>query len=166
MRHTVVSRVQAPHVRVVKSQGGPPQKKASKRSDELLDSNSDSDSASSSDDSCDGESLALAPLVKRELNQGSKRWHSMHMYRLSLVGSAIRKLSYGLSIARDACGVWKVESVLLASLKTDMSRDWSCKSERRRLRFGISCIPCNSMPKLPPPPRALSPPPPHSRMAI
>ena len=26
-------------------------------------------------------SLALAPVVKRELDRGSKRWHSMHLYR-------------------------------------------------------------------------------------
>ena len=46
----------------------------------------------------------------------------------SLVGSAIGKFSSGVSIARGACGVWKVRSALLASLKTKMSCDWSCKS--------------------------------------
>ena len=52
----------------------------------------------------------------------------------SLVGSAIGKFSYGASIARGACGVWKVRSALLASLKIEMSRAGSCKSGRRRLR--------------------------------
>ena len=80
VRHTVVTRVEAPHVRALKSQGGPKKKEAAKRTQELSDSNSDSDSNSSSDGSCDGDPLALAPLVKRELDCGSKRWHSMHMY--------------------------------------------------------------------------------------
>ena len=81
VRRNVVTRVEAPHVRALKSQGGPQKKQAAKRSQESPDSNSDSDSNSSSDGSCDGESLALAPLVKRELDRGSKRWHSMHLYR-------------------------------------------------------------------------------------
>ena len=81
VRRTVVTRVEAPHVRALKSQGGPKKQKAAKRSQELSDSNSDSDSNSSSDGNCDGESLALAPLVKRKLDRGSKRWHSMHLYR-------------------------------------------------------------------------------------
>ena len=129
----------------------------------MPDSNSDFDADSSSDGSCDGESIALAPLVKRELDRGSKRSHSMHLYRPpSLVGSAIGKFSYGASIARGPCGVWKVRSALLASLKTKMSRDGSCKSAMRRLRLGRSCIPRNPMPKLPPLPRVLCPPPPPS----
>ena len=83
VRRTVVTRVEAPHLRAVKSQGGPKKKKAAKRSQELSDSNSDCDSVSdsSSDGSCDGETLAVAPLVKRELDCGSKRWHSVHLYR-------------------------------------------------------------------------------------
>ena len=81
VRRTVVTCVEAPHVRALKSQGGPKNKKAAKRSQELSYSNSDSDSNSSSDGSYDGESLALAPLVRRESDRGSKRWHSMHLYR-------------------------------------------------------------------------------------
>ena len=92
VRRTVVTRVEAPHVPALKSQGGPQKKKAAKRSQELSASNSDSDSDSSSDGSCDGESLALAPLVKRELDRGSKRWHSMHLYRpLFTCGQCHRK---------------------------------------------------------------------------
>ena len=72
-RRNVVTRVEAPYVRALKSQGGPQKKKAAKRSQELSDSNSDSNSNSSSDGSCDGESLALAPLVKREVDRGSKQ---------------------------------------------------------------------------------------------
>ena len=49
----------------------------------MSDPNSDSDCYSSSDGSCDGEPLALAPVVKRESDLGSKRWHSMHLYRPS-----------------------------------------------------------------------------------
>ena len=77
----------------------------------------------------------------------------------SLVGSAIGKFSYGASIARGACGVWKVRSALLTSLKTEMSSDGSCNSGRRMLRLGRSCNPSNPMLKLPPPPRVLCPPP-------
>ena len=84
----------------------------------------------------------------------------------SLVGSAIGKFSYGVSIARGACGGWKVRSALLVSLKTEMSRDGSCKSGRRKLKLGRSCIPRKPMPKLSPPPRVLCPPPPHTRVAI
>ena len=101
VRRTVVTRSEAPHVRALKSQGGPKNKKAAKRSQELSDSNSDSHSNSSSDGSCDGESVALAPLVKRELDRGSKRWHSMHLYRPPFTcGQCNRKVflwwSYGL----------------------------------------------------------------------
>ena len=56
--------------------------------------------------------------------------------------------------------------IAIGSLKTEMSHDGSCKSGRRRLRLGRFCIPRNPMPKLPPPPRVLCPPPRHNRMAI
>ena len=58
----------------------------------------------------------------------------------ALVGSAIGTFSYGASIARGACSVWKVRSALLASLKIEMSRAGSCKIGRSRLRLGRSCI--------------------------
>ena len=59
----------------------------------MSDSNSDSDSDSSSYGSCDGEPLALAPLVKRELDRGSKRWHSMHLdHPLFTFGQCHRKV--------------------------------------------------------------------------
>ena len=70
----------------------------------MSDSNSDSGFHSSWDGSCDGEPLALAPLVRHELDCGSKRWHAMHLYP-PLVGSAIGKFSYGASIASGAFGV-------------------------------------------------------------
>ena len=58
----------------------------------------------------------------------------------SLVRNAIGKFSYGPSIARGACDIWKVRSALLASLKAEMSRDGSCKSGTvtGTIRCGIS----------------------------
>ena len=70
VRCTVVTHVEVPHVCALKSQGGPQKDKVAKRSQELSNS-----SNSSSDGSSDGEPLACAPLVKRELECGSKQCH-------------------------------------------------------------------------------------------
>ena len=99
LRRTVVTRVEAPHVRALKSQGGPPKKKkAAKRSQELSNSNSDCDSHSSSDGSCDGDPLALAPLVKRELDCGNKRWRSPHLWAVPSESFLIVRLLRGVHV--------------------------------------------------------------------
>ena len=71
VRHTVVTCPEVPHVCALKSQGPPKKEKAAKRSQELSNSNSDSDLDSSSDGSCDGEPLALAPLVSGNWTVGA-----------------------------------------------------------------------------------------------
>ena len=80
----------------------------------------------------------------------------------SLVGSAIGKFSYGASIARGACGVWKVSSALLASFKdTDESR-WVLQKWEEEVEGGKILRPTQSHAETTPSSLcALSPPSPH-----
>ena len=165
VRRTVVTRVEAPHVRALKSQGGPPKKKAAKRSQELSDSNSDSDSNSSSDGSCDGESLALAPLVKRELDRGSKRWHSMPLYRPPFTCGQCHRKVFLWCVSCEGC-MWCLEGEECVARKfkdRDESR-WVLQKWEEEVEVGKILHPTQSHAETTPSSPCALTPPPHTRM--
>ena len=73
VRRIVVSRVEPPHVRELKSQANPSKKGGKKKAKRVVEDDS------SSEGSCDGEPLSLAEDAERELARGNALWHSMRL---------------------------------------------------------------------------------------
>ena len=162
VRRIVVTRVEAPHVRALKSQGGHPKKKVAKRSQELSESNCDSNCDSSSDGSCDGEPLALTPLMK-ELDRGSKRWHSMHLYRPPFTCGQCHRKVFVWCVYCEGC-MWCLEGKECATRKfTDRDElRWVLQKWEEEVEVGKILHPTQSHAKTTPSsPCALPPTSPH-----
>ena len=129
----------------------------------MSDSNSDFDSHSSSDGSRDGESLALAPLVKWELDRASKRWHSIHLYRPPFTCGQCHRKVFLWCVYCEGC-IWCLEGEECVARKfedTDESR-WVLQKWEEEVEVGKILHPTQSHAETTPSsPRALSPPCPH-----
>ena len=97
MRRTVVSWVEPPHVRELKSQANPSQKGGKKKAKRIVEDDS------SSEGSCDGEPLSLAEEAKRELARGNASWHSMRLYRPRFTCGQCNRAVYLWCIYCDGC---------------------------------------------------------------
>ena len=97
VRRTVVSRVEPPHVRELKSQANPSKKGGTKKAKRVVEDDS------SNKGSCDGEPLSLAKKAKCELVRGNASWHSMRLYRPPFTCGQCYRAVYLWCIFCDGC---------------------------------------------------------------
>ena len=97
VRRTVVSRVEPPHVRELKSQANPSKKGGKKKAKRVVEDDS------SSEGSWDEEPLSLAKEAKHELARGNASWHSMRLYRPPFVCGQCNRAVYLWCIFCDGC---------------------------------------------------------------
>ena len=96
VRRTVVSRVEPPHVRELKSQPNLSKKGGKKKATIVVED-------SSNDSSCDGEPLSLAEEVKCELARGNALWHLMRLYCPRFTSGQCNRAVYLWCIYCDGC---------------------------------------------------------------
>ena len=140
MRRTVVSRVEPPHVRELKSQANPSKKGGKKKAKRVVEDDS------SGEGSCDGEPLSLAQEVKCELARVNASWHSMRLYRPPFTCGQCNRAVYLWCIFCDGCIHCLVGVVCLARRFKDRDEvTWVLQKWRKEVHVESILHPTPSM---------------------